>query len=59
MGGRCSALAAFVTTTLALDAGARPQSSWPTPPRWWPAVYVVGTVACFFLPEPKGQELPD
>jgi hypothetical protein len=23
------------------------------------AVYVIGTVACFFLPEPKGQELPD
>ena len=62
VGGRMiGTSAAFVTTTLATSMpGATPsvKLAWAAALVGF-AVYAVGFVASFFLPEPKAQELPD
>src|SRR5512134_1523224 len=62
VGGRMlGTSAAFVTTTLAtsMPGGAPSVKLAYAAAAVGLGVYVIGTVACFFLPEPEGQELPD
>jgi len=62
VGGRMlGTSAAFVTTTLAtsMPGGSPSVKLAYAAAAVGLAVYVIGTVACFFLPEPKGEELPD
>jgi MFS family permease len=62
VGGRMlGTSAAFVTTTLAtsMPGGAPSVKLAYAAATVGLAVYLIGTVASFFLPEPKGEELPD